>query len=61
VRVETSRFAQVFSQYQVLAATNQLLSTMELAPPSAAKTYARDRFHVKETAPAELMERRYPN
>jgi adhesin transport system outer membrane protein len=61
VRVETSRFAQVFSQYQVLAATNQLLSAMELAPPSAAKTYARDRFHVKETAPAELMERRYPN
>jgi len=61
VRAETARFSQMFGLYQVLAATNQLLTAMELAPPSAAKTYARERFNVKATAPAELMERRYPD
>ena len=61
VRAETARFSQMFGLYQVLAATNQLLPALELAPPTASKTYARERFHVKPTAPAELMERRYPN
>ncbi|MGV3480875.1 MAG: TolC family protein [Sphingobium sp.] len=61
VRAETARFSQMFGLYQVLAATNQLLTAMEVAAPSAAKTYARERFNVKATAPAELMERRYPD
>lgn len=61
VRVETARFAQIFSEYQVLAATNTLLASLGVAPPNASKTYARDRFNVGPTPPAETMYRRYPN
>ncbi|WP_238475226.1 TolC family protein [Sphingomonas cavernae] len=60
VRTETARFAQIFSEYQVLAATNALLTSMGIAPPGSAKTYARDRFKVGPTDPAETMYRRYP-
>lgn len=61
VRAETARFSQMFGQYQVLAATNQLLASLDLAPPAASKAYARERFNVKPTEPAEVMERRYPD
>lgn len=61
VRVETSRFAQVYAEYQVLAATNTLLSTLGVSPSAASKPYARARFDVPDTPPAETMRRRYPN
>ena len=60
VRRETARFAQLFAEYQVLAATNALLTALGISPPSAAKTYARDRFKVGPTPPAELQSRHYP-
>lgn len=60
VRAETARFAQVFSEYQVLASTNALLDALGVASPSASNAYARARFKVGPTDPAETMYRRYP-
>ncbi|MBK5264748.1 MAG: TolC family protein [Alphaproteobacteria bacterium] len=60
VRTETSRLAQVFAEYQILAAEDQLLSALGVTLPSGSNAYARDRFHVPDTEPAELMRRRYP-
>lgn len=60
VRTETSRLAQVFSEYQILAATDTLLTALGVESPTGAKPYARERFDVPDTEPAELMRRRYP-
>jgi adhesin transport system outer membrane protein len=60
VRLETSRFAEQFAEYQVLAATNKLLATMNLATPAGATSDARGRFDYGPPAPAELQRRRYP-
>ncbi|HEX7876993.1 MAG TPA: TolC family protein [Sphingobium sp.] len=60
VRGETARFSEVFAQYQILAATNQLLDTLGLAQPSGADPYARKKYDVPDLPPAELQRRRYP-
>jgi adhesin transport system outer membrane protein len=60
VRLETSRFSEQFAEYQVLASTNKLLSTMGLSTPTAATSDARGRFDYGPPAPAELQRRRYP-
>lgn len=60
VRAETSRLAQLFAEYQILAATDNLLATLGVTPPTGSKTYARERFHVPDTEPAELLRRRDP-
>jgi outer membrane protein, adhesin transport system len=60
VRTETSRLAQLFSEYQILAATDNLLAALGVTPPTGSKTYARERFHVPDTEPAELLRRRNP-
>lgn len=60
VRLETSRFSGQFAEYQVLAATNKLLATMNLATPAGATSDARGRFNYGPPAPAELQRRRYP-
>ena len=60
VRTETSRLAQLFAEYQILATTDNLLDALGVTPPSGAKTYARERFDVPDTEPAELLRRRYP-
>lgn len=60
VQRETARFASLFAEYKLLAATNQLLKTLNITPPEDATPYARDRFNVEATPPAELMARRYP-
>jgi adhesin transport system outer membrane protein len=61
VQRETARFAALFAEYKVLAATNTLLKTMNLTPPKDAFSDARGRFNVEPTPPAELMARRYPD
>ena len=58
---ETARFAALFADYKLLAATNQLLRTLNVTPPKDATPYARARFNVEPTPPAELMARRYPD
>ena len=60
VRTETARFSEMFAEFQVLAATNQLLEALNLGAPDAAKTYARERYNVGPTPPAETDYRRYP-
>lgn len=60
VRAETARFANVFAEYKVLAAENELLQAMEVGVPESAKADARARFKVGPTLPAETYRRRYP-
>lgn len=60
VRLETARFAEQFSEYQVLAATNKLLNSMGVSAPAAGASDARGRFDYGPPAPAELQRRRYP-
>jgi len=60
VRTETARFSEMFAEFQVLAATNQLLEALNLGAPDAAKAYARERYNVGPTPPAETDYRRYP-
>jgi adhesin transport system outer membrane protein len=60
VRRETSRFSEIFAQYQVLAATNQFLDALNLAPGAGAGMAERERFEYGPSDPAELHRRRYP-
>ena len=60
VRLETSRFSQLFAQYQTLAATNSLLDALSVAPGAGAGTSERERFDFGPPAPAELQRRVYP-
>lgn len=60
VRLETAKFAEQFAEYQVLAATNKLLPSMNLKPASGSDAYARSRFDYGPPPPAELQRRRYP-
>ena len=61
VRLETSRFSQLFAQYQVLASTNRLLSSMNIAPGAGAGKNERDRFEYGPSKDAETDYRRYAN
>ena len=61
VRLETSRFSQLFAQYQVLAATNRLLSSMNIAPGAGAGKNERERFDFGPSKDAETDYRRYAN
>ncbi|MEH3038045.1 MAG: TolC family protein [Sphingomonas adhaesiva] len=60
VQAETARLAQLFAQYRVLAATNQLIEAVGVTPQKAAIGDARKRYDVPMIPPAELMDRRYP-
>ncbi len=60
VRVETARFAELFAEYKVLAATGTLLDALGVPHPVDSKADARSTYHVPETPPAELDRRRHP-
>lgn len=60
VRRETSRFSEIFAQYQVLAATNSFLNSLNVAPGDGAGKAERERFNYGPEVPAELQRRRYP-
>ncbi len=60
VRRETSRFSEIFAQYQVLAATNQFLDAINLAPAAGAGKMERERFDYGPPVPAETQRRRDP-
>ena len=57
VRLETSRFSQLFAQYQVLAATNRFLTAMNVAPGAGAGKNERERFDYGPPSEAELQRR----
>ncbi|WFL76634.1 TolC family protein [Altererythrobacter arenosus] len=59
VRLETSRFSQLFAQYQILAATNQFLDAMNIAPGAGAGKAERERFDYGPSKEAETDYRRY--
>lgn len=61
VRLETSKFSQVFAQYQILAATNQFLEAMSIAPGAGAGKEERERFDYGPPKEAETDYRRYAN
>ncbi|MEE4317548.1 MAG: TolC family protein [Erythrobacter sp.] len=60
VRRETARFSELFAQYQVLAATNNFLNALNVAPGTGSGTAERERFDYGPSVPAELQRRRYP-
>jgi adhesin transport system outer membrane protein len=59
VLAETARFAELFAEYKVLAATGNILEAMGIQRPVQSAADARQRFDVPATPPAELMERRH--
>lgn len=60
VRRETARFSETFAEYQVLAATNQFLDALGLAPGAGAGMQERERFDYGPSVEAELQRRRDP-
>ncbi|MGH6786532.1 MAG: TolC family protein [Novosphingobium sp.] len=60
VRLESARFSQQFARYQTLAATNRLLSAMQIAPGAGAGEAERERFDYGPAKPAELEYRTMP-
>ncbi|TIS89486.1 TolC family protein [Mesorhizobium sp.] len=54
---DTASYASLFAQYRLLAATGQLLKTMNLEPAKQATAYARTEFAVPETADTETYAR----
>ena len=59
-RLETARFSELFARYQTLAATNRLLSSLNLAPGAGAGMHERDNHNYGPPAPAELQYRTRP-
>lgn len=60
VRRETSRFSEMFAAYQVLAATNNFLENLSVAPGAGSGMQERERFEYGPSVPAELDRRRNP-
>ncbi|MER9135800.1 TolC family protein [Mesorhizobium sp. M0830] len=54
---DTSSYASLFAEYRLLAATGQLLKTMNLKPAKQATAYARTEFAAPETADTETYAR----
>lgn len=60
VRLETSRFSQLFAQYQTLAAVNAFLDALSIAPGAGAGENEREQFNYGPPAQAELHRRVNP-
>jgi adhesin transport system outer membrane protein len=54
---DTASFASLFAEYRLLAATGQLLKTMNIAPAKQADAYAKNEFGVPPTAATETYAR----
>ena len=54
---DTASYASLFAQYRLLAATGQLLKTMNIEPAKQATAYARTEFGAPETADTETYAR----
>jgi adhesin transport system outer membrane protein len=60
VAVETARFAVLFAGYGILASAGDLLTTLQLVPPTQAAAYTRDALRVPLTPEAETQKRFSP-
>ncbi|MBU0584821.1 MAG: TolC family protein [Alphaproteobacteria bacterium] len=56
-RADTASYAALFAEYRLLAATGQLLSSMNVAPAKQSDAYAKNEFNVPPTAPTETHAR----
>ncbi len=54
---ETARFAALFAEYKILAATGSLLKVMGGKPVAQTEAYARNEFSVKTSADGAYVER----
>jgi len=54
---DTASYASLFAEYRLLAATGQLLKTMDIQPPKQATAYAKTEFGTPETADTETYAR----
>lgn len=61
VRLETARFSEVFANYQVLAATNNFLDSVAIAPGEGSQSSRREQYDFGPPVPAELQRRVYPD
>lgn len=61
VRLETARFSETFANYQVLAATNNFLSSLAIAPGEGSQSLRREQYDYGPPVPAELQRRVYPD
>ena len=61
VLVETARYASIFAEYRLSAATGALVRTLGLKAPTQADAYARAKASVPPTPPAETYSRYSPS
>ena len=54
---DTASYASLFAEYRMLAATGQLLNTLNLTPAKQSKAYARKEFNSPETLDTETYAR----
>ena len=59
-QTETARLAQLYAQYRLLAASNQLIECLNVQMPSAAYRNERERFDVNPIPAHDLQENSYP-
>ncbi|MEM1053361.1 MAG: TolC family protein [Pseudomonadota bacterium] len=60
VRLETARFSEIFARYQILAATNNFLDALSVAPGAGSGANERERFEYGPPVEAEEQRRVYP-
>jgi adhesin transport system outer membrane protein len=60
VQAETARFAELFAEYKVLAATGTLLDALGVPHPADSAATARKAYNVPDTPPAETIKRHHP-
>jgi adhesin transport system outer membrane protein len=59
-QAETARFAELFAEYKILAATGELLDALGIPHPADTNADARKTYRVPEAPPSELQERHEP-
>lgn len=59
--LSTAKYADIFAQYRLLAATGTLLDAFNVTPPREADASLRALEKIAPTPPAETEPRRYPN
>ncbi|MEP3051004.1 MAG: TolC family protein [Erythrobacter sp.] len=59
VRLETARFSEIFARYQILAATNNFLDALSVAPGAGSGSNEREQFDYGPPVEAELQRRVY--
>jgi adhesin transport system outer membrane protein len=59
-QIETARFAKIYAQYRVLAATNRLIEALGVSMPTEAYSDERSRYRVNPIPARDLLETSMP-